>query len=179
MKIKRTIFFLIMIVILMAIFVISRPKELPYEYLINNMEKSDENIVSEVLDQAEVDKNKYLIFYLNENSNICCAIIKKKLLNYKILTISGEVILINDNKEHDYIYSSYGNGSNREWIEWGILRSKAIETVLIANEEASIIDLEKYNVRLYYFMGKNSYENIEPEHSIIYRTKVGDAHNPK
>ena len=171
MKIKKIIIFFIISIILIVIFAISRSKELPYEYLIKNMEKSDENIVSEVLDQVEVDKNEYLVFYLNENSNICCATIKKEFWKYKILTISGEVIRVNDSKYYDYIYTSYDNGSNREWIEWVILHSKEIKTVLIANKEANIIDLEKYNLRLYYLMGKNTNENVEPEHSIIYRTK--------
>ncbi len=45
---------------------------------------------NECLEEIRFD-NKYIVFFINENGNLSCAVMKKKIFSYEILRISGEL----------------------------------------------------------------------------------------
>ena len=80
---------------------------------------------NEFLAQAHID-DKYIVFFVNENGNVACAIMKKKLLSYDVLRISGELSIRKDNE--NYLFSAYED-NGYEWIDWGLISDSLLNEV--------------------------------------------------
>lgn len=79
------IFFLFLIV---TIYLLKQKS--PYEYLKEQKGMTAQTTANECLEEIRFD-NKYIVFFINENGNLSCAVMKKKIFSYEILRISGEL----------------------------------------------------------------------------------------
>ena len=141
------IFFLFLIV---TIYLLKQKS--PYEYL-----KEQKGIRFD---------NKYIVFFINENGNLSCAVMKKKIFSYEILRISGELSQSKNSK--NYLFSSYEDNGYK-WIDWGVINDSDIESVLSNDNKMNIIDNLQYSFRICWIIG-NGEENTPPEHEEI---KIG------
>lgn len=114
---------------------------------------------NEFLAQAHID-DKYIVFFVNENGNVACAIMKKKLLSYDVLRISGELSIRKDNE--NYLFSAYED-NGYEWIDWGLISESDIDKILVNGKEMNIIDNLQYSFRICWITG-NGEENIPSNH---------------
>lgn len=117
---------------------------------------------NEFLAQAHID-DKYIVFFVNENGNVACAIMKKKLLSYDVLRISGELSIRKDNE--NYLFSAYED-NGYEWIDWGLISESDIDKILVNGKEMNIIDNLQYSFRICWITG-NGEENIPSNHEEI------------
>ena len=102
---------------------------------------------NEFLAQAHID-DKYIVFFVNENGNVACAIMKKKLLSYDVLRISGELSIRKDNE--NYLFSAYED-NGYEWIDWGLISESDIDKILVVTfTNAAAAEMIIYNIRLEY-----------------------------
>lgn len=83
------------------------------------------------------------------------------------MKISSEVLLVDDSKPTDFLFSSY-NSDRREWIDWGVIRDHNIKQVLVNNKKAALINVKTYDFRLCYLIGSDSDRNIPPTHKFSY-----------
>lgn len=84
-----------------------------------------------------------------------------------IINISGELLQKNNNQKTGHFFSSYKNGKNRAWIDWGIIYDDNVYKVMVNNKEAIIADIGKYNLRLYYILGNEKDCNVQPEYTVL------------
>lgn len=111
--------------------------------------------VTEVLCQ-EYANDRYLVFYLNERGNACCGILRKTLFSYKVLRISGEVLLVNPNENADCHFSAFNDcrkwTRQEEWIDWGIVRDDKVTQVLVDGQPSKLIHTNMSDYRIYYML---------------------------
>ena len=149
-----------------------------YDYLCKNAGKELPFAVNEFLYQTSIGSNECIIFYINGKGNVNCAIIKKTIIFYKILEISSELPLLNNDRNADYIFSTYSNkegfwnfrrdnDNKYKWIDWGIIRDENVKQVLVNDKEANLVDIDLYGVRIYYILG-DLYDESEITHELIY-----------
>ena len=106
------IFFLFLIV---TIYLLKQKS--PYEYLKEQKGMTAQTTANECLEEIRFD-NKYIVFFINENGNLSCAVMKKKIFSYEILRISGELSQSKNSK--NYLFSSYEDNGYK-WIDWGVI----------------------------------------------------------
>lgn len=164
---KELIVFSIIIFIILNMTLITKYNQTPYQFLQNKLIASSSTSPSEFLYQSKIDDKQYIIFYINENNNMSCAILKRNWINYSILDVSGEMSLFDDTKKTNHLFSSYKNAQNREWIDWGIIYDNNIKKVMINEKDINIIDLSLYKLRIYYLLGNETEKTIPPEYILI------------
>ncbi|MDD3504869.1 MAG: hypothetical protein PHE63_12420 [Eubacteriales bacterium] len=153
-----------LILLITILLVVKSNNRSPYDFLQKYNRLSKAENASEFLYQADVGDSEYLVFYINENGNAACAIIKKSFLNYTIQTISSEIHLSDTDQSANFHYSSYSNG--QKWIYWGIIRDSNVKNVLVDDTEANLAD-SAYSFRIcYLFRGTN--ENAHPKFELVY-----------
>ena len=103
----------------------------PYKYMKAHNRTTAQTKANEFLAQAHID-DKYIVFFVNENGNVACAIMKKKLLSYDVLRISGELSIRKDNE--NYLFSAYED-NGYEWIDWGLISESDIDKILVNGKE--------------------------------------------
>ena len=131
----------------------------PYKYMKAHNGTTAQTKANEFLAQAHID-DKYIVFFVNENGNVACAIMKKKLLTYDVLRISGELSIRKDNE--NYLFSAYED-NGYEWIDWGLISESDIDKILVNGKEMNIIDNLQYSFRICWITG-NGEENIPSNH---------------
>ena len=139
----------------------------PYEYLKEQKGMTAQTTANECLEEIRFD-NKYIVFFINENGNLSCAVMKKKIFSYEILRISGELSQSKNSK--NYLFSSYEDHGYK-WIDWGVINDSDIESVLSNDNKMNIIDNLQYSFRICWIIG-NGEENTPPEHEEI---KIGSS----
>lgn len=149
------IFCLFIAVIFTIIYIDKTVKTDPYEYLVNIKSKYPEWAPTECLHVDQVDDNLYLVFYKNKMESMSCALIKKSLCFYKVLEYSGKISfhshnIFDENERVSLIYS-YCFEEDR-WIYWGAVYDDTVNSVIIEGKECNIINIDKYNVRICYFL---------------------------
>jgi hypothetical protein len=146
------IFFSIFICLaLLALFNVFWSTELnPYDFLVKEY-RNEESIMKpyRMIDQVNLEEDEFLVFYINENRNLVCAIIEKGFLTYKILNTSSEISLVCNIKKANTCFCAYDEG--RAWIHWGIVRDERVNKILVNGEEATII---YDNLPIFYLVGK-------------------------
>lgn len=160
---RKKTFFCVVIAALFVICVIYKIKQTPYDFLVKHSGKEAAVAPEELLYQCRLEGTKILLFYTNSNGNASCAIIKKKIMGYKLLNISSELSLVREDKASNYMISSWDDRKDREWIMWGILRNQNIDQVAIGNNKADIVEIETYGIRFFYSVGENSFDDVEPD----------------
>ena len=156
------IFFLFLIV---TIYLLKQKS--PYEYLKEQKGMTAQTTANECLEEIRFD-NKYIVFFIYENGNLSCAVMKKKIFSYEILRISGELSQSKNSK--NYLFSSYEDNGYK-WIDWGVINDSDIESVLSNDNKMNIIDNLQYSFRICWIIG-NGEENTPPEHEEI---KIGSS----
>lgn len=144
-------------------------KQSPYEWLVKESHQIGEENAPELLLASEGYTNKYILFFINKHGNISCAIIKKGFLNYKLLRVSSELLLVNNEEDCNFIFSSYEDGYTRKWIYWGILWNSEIDKVLLNKREARTIDIKNYKIRISYTVGEDCSGKLPPNQELIFR----------
>ena len=150
---KKIIITFLCIAIICIVFIYENNPQTPYEFLVKKSIHADiQTRPSEMVYQVKDDSGEYLLFYINERGALACAIIEKGLFSYRVVKISSQILLTSSEKPVDFIFSSYQKG--KAWIEWGIIRDKTVDKVLIDGKEAAIIDTQ--TMRICYISGKEN-----------------------
>lgn len=139
-------------------------KQTPYEYLQKRKNVSSMEVADDFLYEVDMGNKRFAVFFLNGDGNLACAILKKGLFSYTLLRFSAGLPLNNTVKNKNYRFSSYQDGiryKQIKWIFWGIIQDNTIEKVLvdnvfIDNKEATIVDIDKYDIRLWFLFGNNN-----------------------
>lgn len=163
---KKILGITIVVVFICALFlIIKNINQSPYDFLKSRKNSSRAERATEFLYQDDIGNNKYTVFYVNENGNVSCAIIKRGCFNYKVLRISSEVLIVNETEPADFLFSAYNKG--QDWIYWGIVRYDKIRQVLIDEKEANLVDTA-YGFRICYLMGNGIVKSTLPKCELIY-----------
>lgn len=115
----------------------------PYEFLIGKYK--DAMPIEKPVQQiyiAEQD-NTVLVFYINENGNLSCAVLQKKFFSYRVLQTSAELSTHSQNRSADFLYSSNQRDTReRESVHWGIIYNPLVTKVTINDQEMKMIEAE-------------------------------------
>lgn len=149
-------------------FLVKKYTQDPFDYLKSNAGSDNATSVNELLYQTN-NSNEYVIFYVNGNNNLACAIMKKTFLSYKILTVSSEVSLSNQSDSAQFHWSAYNSGKN--WIDWGLIRDNHTKSVLVGHKAVKLVPIQPYSFRIYYLMGTKTTQETEqelpPSHQLV------------
>lgn len=157
MKKKYLITIPILVLLAIIALLLSNQNALPYDYL---KKHSGDIEVTEMLHQEKLQEDTFLIFFLNGNNTISCAILKKDIFSYKILRISGE---LSATKESQYLFSSYTYKDNYYWIDWGVFTDDTINNVYADEQLMNIITDIPYGYRICWLVGEGKREE-PPKH---------------
>lgn len=113
-------------------------------YLLNNNYD-----VTEILFLEEIEGNKHIVFFRDGGNDILCAIVKKQIIGYKILRISGKYNL----SKPGYICSGYNENNENVWVSWAVLTDKNITSVKCDDIEMRIVECEQYSYRICWAIG--------------------------
>ena len=114
---------------------------------------------TEILYHEEFSNGREIIFFVDENGYISCALLKKELVGFKTLRISGKLLLYNSG----YLCSFYDDGNERFWIDWGIITDGSLENVWADSKEMKIVECEPYSYRICWLIGTGE----EPQSHIV------------
>lgn len=106
-------------------------------------------VATEILYHEEFVKGREIIFFVDENGYISCALLKKELVGFKTLRISGKLLLSNS----EYLCSFYNDGNERFWIDWGIITDGSLEKVWADFNEMKIVECDPYSYRICWLIG--------------------------
>lgn len=118
--------------------------------------------ISELLYSTTTSKNQLLFFFVNDHSAVSCALLKKSFISYRVLKVSGSTLLENATDEISSIFSSYDDHGTRKWIIWGVIYNNQIQNIYCDQDKAEIINVQPYNIRIYYLLGNYDTAKILP-----------------
>ena len=114
--------------------------------------------VVEVLLQEELGTNRVALFYLDEYGSVSCAILKKHILGYETLRISGKCSI----SKPGFLCSYYYDGSKQFWIAWGLATNNNVTAVFADGKEMNINQAGAYTYRICWLIGTGN----TPEHFV-------------
>ena len=141
----------------------------PFGYLQKQYNNGDEVSVNELLAQKEVGEGEYFVFFVDKDGGISCAILKKKFWGYDIINLSSKMIISNNESEPMFLFSSYQNEKNREWIYWTVLQGDEVKKILADDKEMKMINIKEYGMKIFYITGQESDRELPPNYHIIYQ----------
>ena len=164
------IFFLFLIV---TIYLLKQKS--PYEYLKEQKGMTAQTTANECLEEIRFD-NKYIVFFINENGNLSCAVMKKKIFSYAKmedlrLDLLPKIRVMAQNHAGGQHPWTAMDDQGYKWIDWGVINDSDIESVLSNDNKMNIIDNLQYSFRICWIIG-NGEENTPPEHEEI---KIGSS----
>ena len=109
------------------------------------------------IEQIDINSKESLLFYLNGNENVNCAVAVKKINGYKIVDVNGELEPYQD----DWRAALYGStyGKVKKWVYFGIIYDDAVEKVVWNNVEA--IRFSALTMDMFYAIGNGPFEGQE------------------
>lgn len=111
---------------------------------------------SEILSVDNINDNCYIIFFVNDQSAVSCAIIQESWFTFDLLRISSQLPL-NSHSPYTVMGSMYKYDNADYQIIWGISYSKDINQVSI-NECDTIVVPTEYNFLLFYLIEPAAHE---------------------
>ena len=144
MKPRILLVIIIGIVIVSAVFFTARKNEPPEKYLSRTSEE-----VAEILYCENISDGKTIIFFLDDDGYVWCAVLKKGWFGYQTLRISGKMNAINQG----YLCSHFEDDGTKYWIDWGLITDKEIKTVKADSKDMMIVQAGQYNYRICWIMG--------------------------
>lgn len=106
---------------------------------------------------------KYAYFYIS-GDQLACAVLGRGASGYKMENVTGHLPLSSTEKPGVWMLTTH-RGSQNEFFVFGLLYDKALTTVTVEGEAATVIDNGVYRMWYYYGAGVGS---INSE-SVIYR----------
>lgn len=152
-KYRYLIFILSLLIVIVSSYVYSiftiRYADTPRE-IISRTTNSPVLQVVHILKEVEVDNNEILVIYINAKGNISFGLVEKTNRGYKLIHASGEIK--NTHKEYpiDLRFSYYNK--EKGWIGYGIIHDDNVSKIIIDNQEANIVKMDK--MRMWYLVGK-------------------------
>lgn len=153
MKKKCVLGFLIFFIIIQCFRFFYMVTETPLDSLYKYAEGSERYFqIKEILFCELIDDKYYIIFYLNKNDNLNCSIIKRELMNYKVLEIGAEVATRKNGyyQQSLIVSNSFYDGKTYLRIVWGAVYDEDINKIYMSGDKLKLISLEEYIFRLSY-----------------------------
>jgi len=168
----RLIMAVAMLLIMIIIFFCIQPDS-AIESLIKETDNSDPlSKYSEFIKEVEVNPKRSIILYYSDVGHLCCAVVDKNILGYKINRISSGVAPYNENLKVGFHWFSYNRGE--EWVYYGIIYDKEVAKATWYNDEATIF--EHLNNRFLYAYGNSEFDGDVYR---IYDSKRNELENYK
>lgn len=104
---------------------------------------------TEILYSDNFADNRDIIFFLDEQGNISCCVLKKGIFRYQILKISGK----NSVASPGYLCGFYEDNNQQFWVDWGVVVDKNVKGVIADSEEMNIVDVNGYSYRICWIIG--------------------------
>ena len=121
----------------------------PEKYILNN-EKANEVIYSE-----DIDKDKTILFFIDNMGDLNCSLLQNTLLGYKTLKTSGKI-----NPNFPGLLLSFLRPDDRRWIIWGIITE---ENKNQFPNDSKTKYIEKFNFVISWYFGSGVPPSIEKE----------------
>ncbi|MEG1477110.1 MAG: hypothetical protein RSC38_05205 [Oscillospiraceae bacterium] len=99
--------------------------------------------------------DKQLCVYLTSVDNVACAVVRKGILGYRLMGLSGS-IPIKSAEAQLSIKSGFSSLGSADTINWGIVYSKDIKAVTVNGKDAPMYDLPQIG-RVWYHFAKRDY----------------------
>lgn len=139
------------IIVILAIVSLTKSKTIE-DYFLSNYESA-----TEILYHDNFSENYEVVFFLEDNGYISCALLKNKWIGYQILRTSGKLNLYNPG----YLCSFFYDDNESLWIDWGIITDNSIQSVWTESEEMKIVDTP-YSYRICWLTGSGE----EPQNHV-------------
>lgn len=133
---------MIAVILVFAFFMRSRTIE---EYVLDRYESA-----TEILYHDRDAEDHEVVFFLEDDGGISCAVLKKKWSGYQILRTSGKLSL----HAPGYLCSFFQDGEDRLWIDWGIITDDAIKGVWTESGEMNLAKCDLYSYRICWLTGR-------------------------
>ena len=148
---RYKIWVIAIIIVILAIVSLTKSKTIE-DYFLSNYESA-----TEILYHDNFSENYEVVFFLEDNGYISCALLKNKWIGYQILRTSGKLNLYNPG----YLCSFFYDDNESLWIDWGIITDNSIQSVWTESEEMKIVDTP-YSYRICWLTGSGE----EPQNHV-------------
>ena len=117
---------------------------------------SSEFAISEIIYQDTFD-DYFVIFYINQNGNAACAILKKNFICYEVLDLNSEMAFSPVNRwntidQAKHIISYFYDDNIWKSIDWGIIYDKEVKEVCANDMQFRLVTIDPYDVRICYII---------------------------
>lgn len=132
--------------IVIIFFIANYPKyDTPEDYFWSNYKN-----VTEILYRDSFSKNHYIIFFLENDGYISCALLKKDWTGYRLIRTSGKLSL----SQTGYLCSFFQDNNEDLWINWNIITDNKIKSIWTEYGKMKIIECQPYSYRICWMIGK-------------------------
>lgn len=114
---------------------------------------------SEILYQNSYSEDHYIIFFLNNDGWIYCALIKKEFTGYRLIRTSGRFTI----SDSPYLYSFFLDNDENYWINWKIIIDKKIKSIWTEYGKMNLVECKPYNYRICWMIGKGKAPQVHNE----------------
>jgi len=150
----RLIMAVAMLLLMIIIYFCIQPDS-AIESLIKETDKSNPlSKYSEFIKEVEVNPKRSIILYYSEVGHLCCAVVDKNILGYKVNRISSGVAPYNENLKVGFHWFSYNRGE--DWVYYGIIYDKGVAKATWYSVEATIF--EHLNNKFLYAYGNSEFD---------------------
>lgn len=160
----KTLFILSIISIFFVVallFWFSQPKS-PLKALEKRYTNQVEGIrYKEMIQQIDVDSKCSLLFYMNSNGNVNCAVSYKEMVGYKIIADFSELSSYDDTVRVGLLGGKYKFKQQNKWVYYGIIHDSSVNKVIWGNTEA--IKFHTKDFKMVYAVGDGDFRAGEYE----------------
>lgn len=151
-NLRYKICFLVLIIFILYIIIFTKSRDIE-DYFLSNCESA-----TEILYHDSVSEDYDIIFFLEDNGYISCALLKEDWSGYQIIRTSGKLSLSNPG----YLCSFFQDNNASLWIDWGVITDDSIRSVWAESNEMKITECKPYSYRICWLIGSGK----EPQNHV-------------
>lgn len=160
MKKAKSQFLILMVTIACVLYICKLNNRTPFETM-----QYYSNDVAELLFEEPTDGNLEVVFYLDDNGNIWCSILRKQLLGYHILRISGAISPKSTSTTG--ITSSFQSHKKILWVNWRIVTDSTVQAVAFGESKMNMTEITPYGYRICWLIGEGPIETLDEVYTEI------------
>lgn len=143
---KRYWILVVVIFVVLLVFIGTTRSKSAEDYFLSNYDSA-----TEILCHDSFLQDYEVIFFLEDNGYVSCALLKKELMGYKIIRTSGRLSISNPG----YLCSFFGE-DNSLWIDWGIVTDSSVKSVLADSHEMKMVECGPYSYKICWLAGNGT-----------------------
>lgn len=114
----------------------------------------------EYLTEVSLDNHTILLFYLNREGTVSCAVVWETPFSYHLLRQDGGAPITTGQEAYPYHYIGYQDGNDWKWVAWGI-RSDNVKSVSFNGKTMCNVFVPSHSLDIVWLTGTGIVEQFQ------------------